>query len=133
MMRTETHTISSKGYAPLGDPDEYDLDYPLASTCRTRTGSLSVLTPKTRKFSVRFRPRRTQRSRVAWELCERVPRECSPPPSMYQRTNSEFESSRRLEHFVNSWEGVLEELEDDTVGPIRFRVSTCTPVSVCVP
>ncbi len=171
MMRTVTHTISSKGYAPLavGDPDESDLDYPLAA--RTRASSLSLLSPRTSKFSTRFSSRRTRRSRLARDLCDgsvgSPKRECSPPPTMYQRTmcNSlEFESSngsyrrtppslyqrslwlsssvelectdssssvpaavttgRRLERFVNSWEGVLEESDKtDTEESFRLRVS----------
>ena len=103
MIRTETHTISSKGYAPLpvGDPDESDLDYnPL--TVRTRASSLSILSPqRTSKFSTRFSSRRTRRSRLARDLCDgpglgSPKRENSPPPTMYQRTmcdSLEFESS----------------------------------------
>lgn len=169
MMRTETHTISSKGYAPLavGDPDESDLDYP-GLAARTRASSLSILSPgRTNKFSARFSSRRTRRSRLARDLCDgsRSPkRECSPPPTMYQRTmcNSlEFESSngsyrrtppslyqrsmwssvelesssssvpaatagRRLEQFVNSWEGVLEESDESGIEEsFRLRVSVC--------
>ena len=101
MMRTETHTISSKGYTPLavGDPDESDLDYP-GLAARTRASSLSIQSPgRTNKFSARFSSRRTRRSRLARDLCDgsgSPKRECSPPPTMYQRTmcNSlEFESS----------------------------------------
>ena len=172
MMKTETHTISSKGYAPLavGDPDESDLDCPLAA--RTRASSLSILSSgRINKFSARFSSRRTRRSRLARDLCDesRSPkRECSPPPTMYQRTmcNSlEFESSngsyrrtppslyqrsmwssvelesgcssssvpaatagRRLERFVNSWEGVLEESDESGIEDqsFRLRVSVCT-------
>ena len=103
MMRTQMHTISSKGYAPLavGDPDESDLDCPLGAAGRTRASSLSILPPRMSKFSARFSSRRTRRSRLARDLCDRSgsgspKRECSPPPTMFQRTmcNSlEFESS----------------------------------------
>jgi hypothetical protein len=101
-MRTQMHTISSKGYAPLavGDPDESDLDCPLAAAGRTRASSLSILSPRMNKLSARFSSRRTRRSRLARDLCcdgsGSLKRECSPPPIMFQRTmcNSlEFESS----------------------------------------
>ena len=172
MMRTEKHTISSKGYTALavGDPDESDLDYPLAA--RTRTSSLSVLSSRMNKSSSRFSSRRaSRRSRLARDLRDRSPkRECSPPPAMYQRTlcNSlEFESSndsyrrtppsmyqramcssveleptstvaasrtaqhgRRLERFVQSWEGVLEEsYESETENSFRLRVSVCMGIA----
>lgn len=178
MMRTETHTISSKGYTPLavGDPDESDLDYPLAA--RTRASSLSILSPRTNKFSARFSSRKTRRSRLARDLCDgsvgSPKRECSPPPTMYQRTmcNSlEFECSNgsyrrtpsslyqrslwssvelesngdssvqatpamaggRLERFVNSWEGVLEESDEtDTEDSFRLRVSVHTDGGIVI-
>ena len=182
MMRTQMHTISSKGYAPLevGDPDESDLDCPLGAAGRTRASSLSILSPRMSKFSARFSSRRTRRSRLARDLCDgsvsgsgTPKRECSPPPIMFQRTmcdSLEFESSngcyrrtppslyqrcmwssvelesisgsstslpaattttsaytgRRLERFVNSWEGVLEESVDETETAeysFRLRVS----------
>ena len=135
MIRTESHTITSKGYAPLDDPDEYDLDYPLEA--RTRSNSLSILSPRVmnNKYSSRFRSRRSQRSRLIRELSESLTRvrESSPPPAMYRRTNSEMESnssssgsggsSRRAVQFTSSWEGVLEDLDDAVLEPLRFRVS----------
>ena len=136
MMKTESHTITSKGYAPLGDRDEYDLDYPLVA--RNRTSSLSVLSPpRMSKFSSRFTSRRTRKTKLARELGETLTRvrECSPPPVMYQRTKtgSEFEPSRRAVEFVSSWEGVLEEREDDScIEQIRIRVSHGMYVRACV-
>lgn len=133
MMKTESHTITSKGYVPLRDPDNYDIDYPLEA--RNRTSSLSVLTPtgKRSKFKSKFSSRRTQRGELVRELEVKLTRirEYSPPPTMYQRTTScscsELEpSSRREERFVSSWEGVLEERDNDILEPVRIRVSVCT-------
>ena len=130
MMRTDTHAITSKGYVPLsiGDPDESNLDYPLAT--RSRASSLSVLSPSASRFSSRLSSRRTPSSKVvAREVGEGLcrARDCSPPPNMYQRTAStlDLEQSRRALQFVSSWEGILEQ-SDDSVDSISCRVSVCS-------
>ena len=129
MIRMESHALTSKGYVPLSDPCGYDLDYPMEA--KNRTSSFSVLSPTINKFPLRFSSRRTQRSRLAWERSESLTRvrECSPPPTIYQRTTSysselDSSSSERALQFVSSWEGVLEDSEhDDSVERFRLRVS----------
>lgn len=125
----ESHALTSKGYAPLGDLNGYDLDYPMEA--RNRTSSFSILSPTMNKFPLRFSSRRTQRRRLARERSESLTRvrECSPPPTIYQRTTSysselDSRSSERAAQFVSSWEGVLEESDhDDSVERLRLRVS----------